>query len=199
MTRTIIIVSAIIIALLSVFSYVNYAMYRAEKKERLRHQANVVSLRVDTTKYAAQLYITRKEFKALYAKKTALIEAIGYKANNVQAAHFIRYVYKHDTIARTDTVVQYFAADAPPANTLIWQFAHGCITNQVSYTPGNEYATDTLVGDISITRLVMYKRPPFFARIFNPRNWWRANWPKQTVVENNCGFNIKENTVIEIK
>lgn len=199
MNRTLIIVSTIIIALLSVFSYVAFTMYKAEKTERLRQQANVVSLRADTTKFAAALHITRKEFKALYAEKTALVEALGYKANDVQAAHFIRYVYKHDTIAYTDTILQYYPADGAPANTLVWQFAHGCITSQVSYAPGNEYATDTLVGDINITRLVVYERPTLLKRIFVPRNWWRANWPTRTVIDNNCGFNVKENTSIIIE
>jgi hypothetical protein len=50
---------------------------------------------------------------------------------------------------------------------------------------------------ISITRLEVREKPKWM--ILRPRMWWRKNWPAKTVVKNDCGFEIKENTVFELQ
>lgn len=187
-----------LIAIVSAWGLLLFRQLKKEKAARRISESNVAALRQDTTKKAARLIITRNEFETLFAAQAAQISRMGHQVKNVKGAHFIKYVYLHDTIARTDTIftrtdsgLQHYP------NTYYWQFSHGCFKSAVTYTEGDDYATDTLAGQIEITRLVVSQKPRW--RIFKPKMWWRSNWPTQTVIESPCGFCIKENTIFQIK
>lgn len=175
--------------------------YRLERALRIQAESNVAALREDTTEKSAVIMLERGRFAELFAEKDAELQELGYRLKNVRQAHFIKYVYTHADSARTDTIVKYVPAPAQPDYplTYYWQFDHGeCITHVVTYTEGDEYAHDTALVNAAITRVVVSVKPKWY-KMINPKNWWRSNWPTQTEVRNNCGFEVQENTVYEIK
>lgn len=183
------------IALLGLFIWALVGFARENQKRRAEEN-NVRALRQDTAEKAAIITLNRKEFEKLFADKEKAVRDAGYNPKNVKEVHFIKYVYRHDTIAQTDTVFKGVESDTY-RNTLTWIFDHGCFQNTVTYTEGEAQANDTLTGTIEINRYIVRVKPRW--RLFKPRYWWRDNWPTETRVENPCGFQIKENTIFELK
>ena len=175
---------AILIALVLISSAL-FSRLQAVKLEREKLKSTITTLSGKVTQTAAVIQVQRDEIDSLIKDYEARIKA---KATQV---HYVN-VY-HNSVSY-DTVPVYDCLDTLP---VYLSFMHPCYTSIVEYYPATGLAKDSLIGNISITRYELIHKPRWL--IVKPRYWRRSNWPKSVRVENSCGMELIENTIIEIE
>lgn len=163
------------------------------RDESNRKGQNIEALRADSTTLANRIVVTEKELKAYFPVIDSLQKAYG-KREKVKVREVHTVTLHHNSVVH-DTVVAYqLCPDLGPQE---FYFPHGCLTSIVTYDPFYGTASDSLFGEITINRYLVSEKPRWL--IFKPRYWNSKNWPQSVRIEQNCGFEIKENTIIEIK
>lgn len=195
-----------IIAAFLFFGWTGYKTLNKKKAEIDRLESNVSALIADTTEKAAKLVLTKSELAQVSQKAYDKVKSIEDKqGGKVREIHVIKYLPSsvvHDTLFLPDTsTLRKIRAVEAEYNwcyqPMVWEFNHGCVTNVVTYDPFNSGITDSLFGEVSIDRYVLAQKPRWI--VFKPRMWNSRNWPTSVRVENNCGLEIKENTIFEVK
>lgn len=181
-----------IIAALLFFFWTGYKTLNKKKAEIDRLESNVSALIADTTERTAKLVLTKPELAQVSPKAYDKVKSIEDKqGGKVREIHVVKYLPSsvvHDTV---------FIESGMCCEVQVWEFPHGCVTNVVTYDPMNMGITDSLFGEITIDRYVIAEKPRWI--VFKPRMWNSKNWPTSVRVENNCGLQIKENTIFEIQ
>lgn len=183
-----------IIAALLFFGWLGWKTLQKNRAEITRLNGNVFALVQDTSEKAAKLIVSRDELEMVSKEKDSVVKAYEKKTGGrVREIHTVDYIAAsvvHDTLF-VDTVADDFCL-----KPMVWEFPHGCVTNIVTYDPLNNGITDSLFGEIRIDRYLLAEKPRWI--IFKPRYWKKENWPTSVRVENNCGLQIKENTIFEV-
>lgn len=183
-----------IIAAFLFFGWAGYKTLNKKKAEIYRLESNVSALIADTTEKAAKLVLTKSELAQVSQKAYDKVKRIEDKqGGKVREIHVIKYLPSsvvHDTV---------FIENGLCCERQVWEFNHGCVTNVVTYDPMNMGITDSLFGEVSIDRYVLAQKPSFWRRLHDFSFFRPAKWPASVRVENNCGLQIKENTIFEFK
>lgn len=191
MKTHVIYIAIILILFGGLFGALKYAKYH--KDESNRKGQNIEALRSDTTERAVTITATRKELRTLFVQKDSLIRAFEKaKGGKVREVHTV--TLHHNSVVH-DTVEKIICPQIEPMQ---FYFPHGCLTSIVTYDPFYGTASDSLFGTITINRYLVSEKPRWL--IFKPKYWFNVDsWPQSVRVEQNCGFEIKENTIIEIR
>lgn len=184
-----------VIAALLFFFWTGYKTLQKKKEQIDTLQGNISALIADTTEKAAVLSLQKSELAQVSPKAYDKVKSIEDKqGGKVREIHVIKYLPSsvvHDTVFIAPDNVDWCY------KPMVWEFNHGCVTNVVTYDPFNSGITDSLFGEVSIDRYVLAQKPRWI--VFKPRMWNSRNWPTSVRVENNCGIEIKENTIFEIQ
>lgn len=184
-----------VIAALLFFFWMGYKTLQKKKEQIDTLQGNISALIADTTEKASVLKLAKSELAQVSPKAYDKVKSIEDKqGGKVREIHVIKYLPSsvvHDTVFIAQENVDWCC------KPMVWEFNHGCVTNVVTYDPFNLGITDSLFGEVSIDRYVLAQKPRWI--VFKPRMWNSRNWPTSVRVENNCGLEIKENTIFEFK
>lgn len=187
-------ISLAINVILALALFAGYKTLEKNRAEIYRLSGNVSALVADTTEKANRLIVSKKEiskYSNSIAQKVSNIE----KAQRGRVKEIHTFTYLPSSVVH-DTV---FIENGLCCERQVWEFPHGCVTNMVTYDPLNMGITDSLFGDIEITRYVINQKPSFWKRLHDFSFFSPAKWPISVRVENNCGLQIKENTIFEIE
>ena len=193
-----------IILLLLLGGYILFGMYSKERTERKNYQQNTYELLKDTTEKAAIIQVNKKEFRKLFGKHDSVLKENNILKKDVKQLHAIKYKIGSIKTVKTDTIWADTSKNdnqnimTPQKDYLMaWYFDHGCFQNLVTYDPSINQATDSLIGEIQINRIVSIVRPNLW---FWRLKWRKSKWATETKVISNCPeLKIKENTVIEVR
>lgn len=181
-----------VIVLLVLALFGGYKTMEKNRAEIHRLTDNFDAIVQDTTERAAQYRVSKNELDKISPATSTLVNEIEKaQRGKVKEIHTIKYLPSsvvHDTV---------FIQDSICCDAQVFEFVHGCVTNVVTYDPLNMGITDSLFGSIEIDRYVIAEKPRWI--IVKPRYWFKNSWPTSVRVENNCGLQIKENTIFEIE
>lgn len=183
-----------VIVILALALFAGWKTLEKNRAEIIRLTDNFDAIIQDTTEKAAQYRVSKKELdKISPATNTRVKEIEKAQRGKVKEIHDMGWLASsvvHDTV---------FTENGLCCERQVWEFPHGCVTNVVTYDPLNMGITDSLFGEIEITRYVINQKPSFWKRLHDFSFFSPAKWPTSVRVENNCGLQIKENTIFEIQ
>jgi hypothetical protein len=178
--------------ILAILLFAGWKTMEKKEAEIYRLTDNFNAIVADTTEKAVLFLLSKKELAQVSPGAAQRVEQIETKQRGkVKEIHVVKYLPSsvvHDTV---------FIENGLCCERQVWEFPHGCVTNVVTYDPLNLGITDSLFGSIEIDRYVLAERPRWI--IVKPRYWFKNSWPTSVRIENNCGLQIKENTIFEIQ
>lgn len=186
-------ISLAINVILALVLFAGWKTLEKKQREIYRLSDNVSALVADTTEKAILFQLSKKELDKISPTTSDRVNDIEKaQGGKVKEIHTIKYLPSsvvHDTV---------FIENGLCCERQVWEFIHGCVTNVVTYDPLNLGITDSLFGEITVDRYVIAEKPSFWKRLHDFSFFSPAKWPTSVRVENNCGLQIKENTIFDI-
>lgn len=167
------------------------AQVKKERGKRLQAESNVESLARLPDTIVQELTVSKADFARLFPAQADSLKALGYKLSRVKSYHSIVYRYLVDTVVQAvhDTI-------GPDINTWNWSYSQNCLNSEFSFSDTSGQADMKIYGEVPISITTVLDRP---AGWFWKLKWNPNKWPVQTVVENPCGLDIKQNSKFILK